>query len=271
VTGGESESSVAVMQPYFFPYLGYFQLLAHVDVFVVHDDTQYVKQSWINRNRILEHGVAAYLTLPVASGSHRQLIREKHLHEPRLNQRKLLARIRHAYRTAPHLASVSAFLEPLFPGDDETVASFNVRALRALKELLGLRTRLVLASERAYPRCHTAQERVIRICLEEGGARYVNPIRARSLGLYDQAAFTVAGLELSYLSTSTDIRYDQNGQPFVPDLSVIDVLMFNSPAQTRELLDGFVLRPPRSLGAVSDIESSPPGSLRVPLDHRETG
>ena len=54
------------MQPYFFPYLGYFQLLAHVDVFVVYDDTQYVKQSWINRNRILEHGVAAYLTLPVA-------------------------------------------------------------------------------------------------------------------------------------------------------------------------------------------------------------
>jgi hypothetical protein len=112
--------------------------LADVDVFVVYDDTQYVKQSWINRNRILEHGAAAYLTLPVASGSHREPICEKRLHEPHNHQRKLLARIRHAYRVAPHLDSVSAFLEPLFPGDDETVASFNVRALRALQELLGL-------------------------------------------------------------------------------------------------------------------------------------
>jgi hypothetical protein len=239
--GGETGRSVAVMQPYFFPYLGYFQLLAHVDVFVVYDDTQYVKQSWINRNRILERGVATYLTLPVAAGSHRQLICEKRLHEPRYHQPKLLGRIRHAYHAAPHLDSMSAVLEPLFPGEDETVASFNVRVLRALQELLALRTRLVLASERAYPRRGSAQERVIRICLEEGGARYVNPIGARSLGLYDQATFTAAGLELSYLSTNADIRYDQSGGPFVLDLSVIDVLMFNSPAQTRELLDHFVL------------------------------
>jgi len=270
-TSGETRCSVAVMQPYFFPYLGYFQLFAHVDVFVVHDDTQYVKQSWINRNRILEHGVAAYLTLPVAGGSHRQLICEKRLHDPRRHERKLLERIRRAYHAAPHLDSVSALLKPLFPGDDETVASFNVRALRALQELLGLRARLVLASERAYPRYPTAQERVIRICLEEGGARYVNPIRARSLGLYDQAAFAAAGLELSYLSMNSDVRYDQTGGPFMSDLSVIDVLMFNSAAQTRELLDRFVLRPPQSVGALSDIEPSPPRPLRVPLDHRESG
>ena len=231
------------MQPYFFPYLGYFQLLAHVDVFVVHDDTQYVKQSWINRNRILEHGVATYLTLPVAGGSHRQLICDKRLHEPRLTQRKLLERIRHAYHAAPHLDSMSAFLEPLFPGDDETVASFNVRALVRYRQLLGLRTRLVLASERAYPRCahrtgtgHPHLSRGRR-------ALYVNPIRARSLGLYDRAAFNAAGLELSYLSTNADIRYDQNGGPFVPDLSIIDVLMFNSLARTRELLDQFRAEP----------------------------
>ena len=127
------------------------------------------------------------------------------------------------------------------------------------------------AVKRAYPRFRTAQERVIRIALEEGAARYVNPIRARSLGLYDQAAFTTAGVELAYLSTEADTRYDQNGGLFVPDLSVIDVLMFNSPAQTRELLDRFVLRPPQSLGAVSDIEPSPPRPLGVPLDDRETG
>jgi hypothetical protein len=269
VTGGETGSSVAVMQPYFFPYLGYFQLLAHVDVFVVYDDTQYVKQSWINRNRILERGEAVFLTLPVARGRHRELICEKSLAEPRRTEQKLLERVRHAYNTAPHLDSVSAFLEPLFPGNDETVASFNVRALRALQELLGLSTRLVLASERTYPRGGSPQERVIRICLEEGGTRYVNPIRARSLGLYDQAAFNAVGLELSYISASADIRYAQNGAPFVPDLSVIDVLMFNSPAQTRELLARFVLQPPLSLGELSDIESSPPGPLRIPLDHRE--
>lgn len=242
-TGGEAGCSVAAMQPYFFPYLGYFQLLAHVDVFVVHDDTQYVKQSWINRNRILDHGVAAYLTLPVSGGSHRQLICEKRLHEPRRHQRKLFAKIRDAYHAAPQFDSVCAFLEPLLPAAEETIASFNIRTLRALQELLELPTRLVLASERAYPHFRNAQERVIRICLEEGGSRYVNPIRARSLGLYDEAAFRTAGLELSYLGLNPDLRYEQSGGPFVPDLSIIDVLMFNSPAQTRALLDGFVLQP----------------------------
>ena len=107
----------------------------------------------------------------MASGSHRQLICETRLHEPRYHERKLLERIRHAYHAAPHLDSMSAFLEPLFPGDDEPLASFNVRVLRALQQLLGLRTRLVLASERAYLRSGTAQERVIRICLEEDGTR----------------------------------------------------------------------------------------------------
>ncbi len=241
--GGVKGHSVAVMQPYFFPYLGYFQLFAHVDVFVVHDDTQYVKQSWINRNRILEHGAAAYLTLPVSGESHRQQICERRLHEPRRHQRKLLAKIRDAYHAAPQLDAVCAFLEPLFPAADETIGSFNVRTLRALQALLELPTRLVVASERAYPRFRAAQERVICICLEEGGSRYVNPIRARSLGLYDEAAFRTAGLELSYLGLEPDLRYEQNGGPFVPDLSIIDVLMFNSLAQTRELLNRFVSQP----------------------------
>ena len=106
------------MQPYFFPYLGYFQLLAHVDVFVVHDDTQYVKQSWINRNRILEHGVAAYLTLPVAGGSHRQLICDKRLHEPRRHSRKLLERIRRLPRRAASRLGVGVSGAAL-SGDDE--------------------------------------------------------------------------------------------------------------------------------------------------------
>jgi hypothetical protein len=116
-----------------------------------------------------------------------------------------------------------------------------------------LRTRIVLASERAYPRSDTAQERVIRICLEEGATRYVNPIRARSLGLYDRGAFAAAGLELSYLSMDPDVRYDQAGKPFVPDLSVIDVLMFNSLARTRRLLERYVLQSSQSLGTASDV------------------
>jgi hypothetical protein len=86
-----------------------------------------------------------------------------------------------------------------------------------------------------------------------------------------QTAFAAAGLELSYLSTNADIRYDQNGGPFVPDLSVIGVLMFNSPAQTRQLLDRFVVRPPHSLGSLGDVEPSPPRPPWVPLDDRKPG
>jgi hypothetical protein len=152
-----------------------------------------------------------------------------------------------------------AFLEPLCTGEEETIASFNARALRAVASVLGLRDRLVVASERDYPRCRTAQERVIAICRQEGATRYVNSIGARSLGLYDAGAFAAAGLELSFLRPRDDIRYDQGGATFVPDLSILDVLMFNRPNEVRQLLERFVLEAPLS-GPPDAVESLPGGS-----------
>jgi len=224
------------MQPYFFPYIGYFQLMAAVDLFVFHDDVQYIKQGWVNRNRIKQNGKAVFITLPVAAASHRLFISGRRLADPKVNLPKLFARICGTYRHAPCFAETVAILEPLFSGHYETIAEFNITSLRRLCDVIGIDTPYTIASSYDETEGLAGQAKVIWICKHEGATRYINPIGARAAGLYQRANFEAAGLELFFLRSRPDLVYNQGGAPFVPDLSIIDVLMHNTPARVREML-----------------------------------
>lgn len=229
------------MQPYFFPYLGYFQLMAAADLFVFHDDVQYIKQGWVNRNKIMQNGKAVFLTLPVAAGSHRLPISGRRLADSQVNLQKLFARICGAYRHAPYFAEMAALLRPLFTGHYETIAEFNIASLRRLRDIIGIGTPDAVASEHDYGQGAAGQDKVIRICRREGATRYINPIGAKAIGLYRQTDFEAAGLELFFLRPRPDLVYEQGKEPFVPGLSIIDVLMHNSPAKIREMLPMYEL------------------------------
>ncbi|PWJ20217.1 WbqC family protein [Jannaschia seohaensis] len=231
------------MQPYFFPYIGYFQLLAAVDLMVLHDDVQYIKQGWVNRNRILRDGSPVWLTLPLVSGDHRDHIMDKRLFDGAAARNKAFRRICASYRNAPCFAETAAMLEPLFQEPVEGISEFNRRSLCAVAAKIGIATPVVLASERAYGQDVSGQDRVLRICQREAATHYINPIGARRIGLYQGQAFREARLTLSYIETDPDLIYDQTSAPFVPNLSIIDILMHVPRDRIRDMLPRYSLLP----------------------------
>ena len=248
--------TVAIMQPYFFPYIGYLQLMDRADTFVLYDDVQYIKQGWVNRNRILRGDAPVYLTLPVVRGRHKERICEKRLLNPQEGLKEAFAKIIRLYRSAPQFDKALEFLEPLFSPDVETISDFNIRALGAICRHLSISTELVVASERNYGHDVSGQERVLRICEREAATHYVNAIGARASGLYSEEAFAAAGLELSFLRTDPDLAHDQGGAGFVANLSVIHLLMQHPPETICRML------PRNTLHSSSRPNDPPPSALR---------
>jgi len=214
---------LAVMQPYFLPYLGYWQLLAAVDRFVVYDDVNYMPRGWVNRNRLLIQGQVHYLTLPVRDASQNRRIDEILLVEDRRARRKLLRTIETSYRRAPHFATVFPVLESVFAFDSDKLADFLLNQIRSICRLLAIQTPLV-ASSRIYGNAALrSSERIIDICVRNQAAVYINPAGGRAL--YRAEDFQARGIRLQFLSAGTP-DYPQGGAaPFVPQLSIVDPLM----------------------------------------------
>jgi hypothetical protein len=221
------------MQPYFFAYLGYFQLIAHSDIFVHYDDIQYSKGGWINRNRILWEDRTRWLTLPVRKGALHQRINQRFYQLTPKIVGQVLRRIEMAYREAPQFRAVFPLLEEIFQFEDANIAAFNVNLIERLTERIGLRTRLVRSSKLKLDDRTSGQERVIAICRRLGATQYVNAIGG--IRLYDAERFAESGITLRFLKSLT-APYPQFGSAFVPSLSIIDALMFNENSTLKQLL-----------------------------------
>jgi hypothetical protein len=218
------------MQPYFFPYIGYFQLIAAVDLFIVHDRVKYTKKGWINRNRFLQDGRDALMSLPLKAGSDALDIVEREL-APDFRRDKLLNRIGEAYRKAPHFDSVFALVRRVLMFDDSNLFRFLWHSIEQTCRHLGIATPMVPASALYADPALAGADRVIALCRAAGATRYVNPIGG--VELYGGAAFRAQGIDLRFLRAKP-FEYPQLGAPFVPWLSIVDVMMFNPVAEVRE-------------------------------------
>ena len=231
---------VSIMQPYFFPYIGYFQLMFQSDISVFHDDVQYINGGWVNRNRILRNGLPCWLTLPVRNASSHLAINQRYYRLDPTDVVRVLRRLAGAYQKAPQFAAVFPVVEELMNFDDKNVAVFNVNLLERLARRLAIRTQFVSSSTMIKNESLTGQERVIDICRRLGATRYVNPIGGARL--YQPDRFAAAGVELNFLEPVTP-AYPQLGQLPVADLSIIDILMFNSGQSASRLLPLYRLQP----------------------------
>ena len=217
----------AIMQPYLLPYIGYFQLIAAADVFVVYDDVQYMRGGWINRNRILLNGAPHWLTLPVVhSGEVRTQIRDTRYQLSQGALRKLSGQLDAAYRKAPRAAAVKPLLDAILATPEPNVALFNEAAIRAVCDALRIGTKIVRASEIGRDAALTGQDAVIDICRRLGADHYLNA--AGGVDLYQADAFAEQGLRLSFIASHAP-PYRQFAAPFVANLSIADVLMFCEP------------------------------------------
>ena len=225
---------VAVMQPYLFPYIGYFQLIGAVDTFVVHDDVQYIKGGWINRNRLLVHGEPRYFTLPVRRASSALCINQRVFASSfERDKQKVLRRIEEAYHRASYFDAVFPLLARCLACTERHVSSFTVNALQATCRYLNIDTPFLLSSQVDKRPDLRAQERVLEINEILGATHYINSIGGA--GLYDRDRFTRQGLKLSFLR-ARPTAYRQFQGAHVSSLSIIDVMMFNSVDEITGLL-----------------------------------
>jgi len=228
------------MQPYLFPYVGYFQLMHAVDRFVVADDVAFIKQGWINRNRLLINGSAAYFTIPLRRHPASALITDVEIDtgSARRWRPALLKTIGNFYRRAPSFGAVYPMVERVIGGPFTAIADMARASLKEVCEYLGIEVSVVDSSAQ-YGNAHlTGEDRVIDTCRIERATDYVNAIGGRAL--YSREHFLAHGIRLHFVCTG-DVEYRQFAEPFVPSLSVVDLLMFNSRDGARDLLTRYQL------------------------------
>jgi hypothetical protein len=228
------------MQPYFFPYIGYFQLMHAVDTFVIYDDVQFSKGGWIQRNRILINGADRWIALPLKSDSHLRNICQRRLADSFHQERtRLLRQIEMAYRRAPHFTATMELVEHCLMFSETDLSLFLLHCLLAIKQHLGITAQILLSSDLPVDRGLKGQERVIAICHTLSSTHYINAIGG--LELYERDTFAKHKLQLLFIK-SLPIVYEQfDRTAFIPNLSIIDVMMFNSVGQIAQMLNAYDL------------------------------
>lgn len=224
---------LAIMQPYIFPYIGYFQLINTVDKFVLYDDVNFINRGWINRNRILVNGKDSLFTIPLKEASQNKLINEIEINWDAAWKSKFLKTLEQSYKKAPYYQSVLPLIEQTLAVDSAPISIVIENNLKVICNYLAIKTEIVSTSA-IYQNTHLkAQERIVDICLQEKATHYINPIGG--LELYDKSVFLEKNIKMDFIK-SESVVYPQFKNEFVPWLSMMDVLMFNSQESIQELL-----------------------------------
>ncbi|MEM8520382.1 WbqC family protein [Flavobacterium sp. PL12] len=232
---------LAIMQPYLFPYIGYFQLISAVDKFVVYDDVNFIKGGWINRNNLLINKKVNMFTLPLDKPSPFTLINETQLNCNFYESWKLkfLRSIEQSYKKAPFYAEVYFLVENILDNkDNNLISKLAVKAIKSICGYLTIDTEILETSAIYKNNQFKAQQRVLDICAIEKASQYINV--SGGLELYSKEVFKEKGIQLNFIKAGA-INYKQFGNEFVPWLSIIDVLMFNSVEEVKNLINQYEL------------------------------
>jgi len=230
---------IAIMQPYLFPYLGYFQLIKAVDIFVFYDDVNYINRGWINRNRILSNGKELLFTLPLKEASQNKLINEINSDISEKWKTKFFKTLHLSYSKAPYFKEVYDLIKSCLDCSNGNISSIAITSIINASNYLNLNTSFEVSSDKyADSKGLDRAHRLIEICKRNKVTTYINAIGGSDL--YEKGYFNENKIELSFIKPK-EIKYKQFKNDFVPWLSIIDVLMFNSVEQVNEMLDQYEL------------------------------
>ena len=225
---------LAIMQPYFFSYIGYFQLMNAADEFVIYDNIKFTKKGWINRNRILVNGKDYFITIPLKKDSDYLDIRNRYLADIwSFEKNKMLNRITESYRKAPMFELVYPIIERCVLFDESNLFKFIQNSLKLVKNYLEIQTPFLVSSKIPIDHKLKAEKKVIALCKGRNANIYLNPIGG--IQLYKKSNFKDSGIDLYFLKTDS-LKYKQFNNDFVPLLSILDVIMFNSKEEINEML-----------------------------------
>jgi hypothetical protein len=223
------------MQPYFFPYIGYFQLLNSVDKFVIYDDVNFIKGGWINRNLILLNGDKSYINVLMNGSSSFKKINEIKIDK---NRYKSIFKIEQAYKNAPYFHEFFPVLKEIILNDSDQLSIYLTNSIKKISNYLGINTEFYLSSNIEKDNNLKGQDKVIEICKKLNSSIYINSIGGKQL--YSKNDFLNENIDLKYIK-SNEIIYNQFNELFISNLSIIDVLMFNNKENIKVFLNDFEL------------------------------
>ena len=229
---------IGIMQPYYFPYIGYWQLMNAVDKYVIYDDVNFIKGGWINRNRVLNNGSASFFNVKMSNASPNLFINEIGAPNDLIYKNKQIRTLEMLYKKAPYYNECIDTIKSIIMCEEENLALYLKNGIMQIAHLLDMKTEFYLASEIDYSREKDAQDKVIDIVNILGGNVYYNAEGGKCL--YDMKVFASESIELKFLQAILPI-YEQFGAEFVQGLSIIDVLMFNGIEKTKKLLHDFTV------------------------------
>ena len=228
---------LAIMQPYFFPYIGYWQLINAVDKFVIYDNIQYTKKGWINRNRYLKNGKDDIFTISLKKDSDFLNIVDREI-SLNFDKKKFLAQMQNAYYKAPYIKQIMPLLEEIIYYDSTNLFEYLLYSINKVCNYIEIKTPIIVSSTFEKNSLLKGKERVLDICKLEHTSTYINAIGGQEL--YDKEEFKKHNIELKFIKTKP-IVYNQFDNEFVPNLSIIDVMMFNSVEEIKHFLGEYEL------------------------------
>jgi hypothetical protein len=223
----EAAGRLSIMQPYIFPYIGYFHLIQATEKIVFYDDVNYIKRGWINRNRILLNGKDHVFTIPVSKASQNKQIREIEIAIDEKFRTKFVSTLLNAYKKAPFYKEVITVVEKVLEAPAENISELAITSICSVYDYLGKNINWTESSSCCAETIEEKKgDRLIAISKNLGYDKYVNSIGGMELYVKDD--FAAKGVNLSFVK-SKPIAYDQGLAEFIPNLSIIDILMFNPP------------------------------------------
>lgn len=216
---------IAIMQPYFLPYIGYYQLISSVDEFIIYDNIKYTKKGWINRNRFLLNNKDEIFSLPLKNDSDTLNVVQREISK-NFDRNKLINKFNNAYKNAPYFKEVMPVVSCIIKYDNNNLFDYIFNSVKKICIYLEINTKIKKSSDIDIDHNLKAQEKIIAFCKKLEAKTYINPIGG--LDIYSSEFFKKNGIDLYFLRSDQLFKYDQYQSHFVPWLSIIDVLMFNS-------------------------------------------
>ncbi|WP_321438074.1 WbqC family protein [uncultured Bacteroides sp.] len=226
---------LGAMQPYFLPYIGYFQLIKAVDKYVICDDVNYIKNGWINRNNILVNHEKKLFTIKLKKSSQNKLINEIEIED---DFRSWLKTIQVNYAKAPYFRDVVSLLENMVSYENRSLSDFIINSLKEILSYLHIDTPLLISSQLKKNCSFKGKDKVINMCDILGADVYINAIGGQKL--YDKEEFASHGIDLRFINSEI-VPYKQLKNEFIPCMSILDVMMFNSVEEVNSMLDKYKL------------------------------
>ena len=230
---------VAIMQPYFLPYIGYWQLINYVDKFIIYDNIEYTKKGWINRNRLLLNSQPYTFTIPLKKDSDYLTISDREIAQS-FNRKSFLSKVKNCYSKSPNFVEVNPVIKKIINSNSSNLFMFILESIRQICNYIDIDfSKIIISSKIPINHDLKSEKKIISICKEIGGTEYINPIGGQKL--YSESNFKKENIKLRFLE-SNKITYKQFDNEFIPFLSILDHLMFNDIDEIKKQVKNFNLK-----------------------------